>query len=236
MAGIYRRFREAGYAVPKFLLPWEDGTILSTILGRMLAGGDFASVLLVGNKRDTGFRPEVEAILRALGLPRDALILIGDTAGQAETARLGIEEVDRRSTPKDRRIVFHNIDTVLIDRDYRAVAEILARDDGFIDTFRADSPAYSYVRVDGDGMVSDIAEKVAISPHATTGLYGFASMDAYCAAYAGCTWAGGERYVSSLYRAMISSGARLRAWGGGPRARTIVLGTPAEYEVARGGP
>ena len=233
MAGVYRRFREAGYALPKFLLPWEGGTILSTILARMLADGAFASVLLVGNRRDAAHRPAIEAILRAQGLPEDALLLIDDTAGQAETAALAVAELDRRSAPGDRRVVFHNIDTVLLGRDYAAIGAALARDDGFIDTFDADSPAYSYVALDDAGLVVDIAEKVVISRHATTGLYGFASMDAYLAAYANCRWPTGERYISTLYRSLIERGARLRADGGGPEARTIVLGTPGEYEAAR---
>lgn len=234
MAGIYRRFREAGYTVPKFLLPWNGSTVLSAILDHMLADKAFSSVLLLGNQRDVAFRPEVEGILQVHGLPPESLVLIGDTVGQAETALRGIEEADRRGRTTDRRVVFHNIDTVLLGRDYQAIAAALADDDGFIDTFLADSPAYSYVRLSAEGAVTDIAEKKVISRHATTGLYGFASMDAFCEIYASCAWPNGERYISALYRTMLDQGARIRAGGGPTEARTVILGTPAEYESARG--
>jgi hypothetical protein len=232
MAGLYRRFRDAGYTVPKFLLSWEDGTILSAVLWHLRADGAFSSVLLVGNQRDSVFRPHIEAILREQGLPSDALVLIEDTGGQAETALLGAEELERRLRPSDRRVVFHNIDTILLGRDYRSIARHLDACDGYIDTFEADSPAYSYVRIGEHGLVTDIAEKRVISPHATTGLYAFSSLDDYRAAYAACRWGNGERYISSLYRSMIEAGARIHAGGSASSADTIILGTPDEYESA----
>lgn len=233
MAGLYRRFREAGYDQPKFLLAWRGSTVLGAILDRLLAGGHFSSVTLIGNRRDAAHRPAVEAELRRLGLPRDALVLIGDTVGQAETACLGIAELQRRWAPADRRVVFHNIDTVLEGRDFSSVADILARDDGFIDTFFAGSSAYSYVRLGEDGRVTDIAEKVVISPYATSGLYGFSSMDRYLEDYASCRWAGGERYISAIYRTMLDRGAGIRTNAGSMGEGTIVLGTPAEYQAER---
>ena len=233
MAGRYRRFHEAGYDRPKFLLEWHDTTILGAILERLLDGGNFNSVTLIGNTRDTNHRPAVEFELERLGLSADSLILIDDTAGQAETANIGIAELDLRLWPSDRRVVFHNIDTLLEGRDFAAVAAVLAEDDGFIDTFDADSPAFSYVKLNHDGLVSDIAEKKVISRFATSGLYGFASMDRYLVDYAACQWPDGERYISTLYRSMLDRGARIRTNHGGEGEATIVLGTPAEYEAER---
>jgi CTP:molybdopterin cytidylyltransferase MocA len=233
MAGLYRRFREAGYDKPKFLLEWRGTTVLGAILERLLEDGHFSSVLLLGNRRDAAHRPAVEAELRRLGLPADSLVLVGDTAGQAETARLGIAELDLRRRPIDRRVVFHNIDTVLEGRDLAAVAAVLACEDGYIDTFTASSPAYSYVGLDDDGLVCDMVEKVVISSHATSGFYGFHSMDRFCRDYADCQWPPGERYISSLYRTMLDRRARIRTNLGAVGEDTIVLGTPAEYEAER---
>ena len=82
-------------------------------------------------------------------------------------------------------------------------------------------------------MVEDIAEKVVISPHATSGLYGFASMDRYIEDYASCPWPKGERYISALYRSMLDRGARIRTDISSDSEDTIILGTPAEYEAER---
>jgi len=236
MAGVYRRFRTAGYTLPKYLLPWQGGTILSTILRTMFVENGFTSLTLVGNQRDAAFRPQVEAILRAYQCDPAALLLIGDTAGQAETALIGVEELDRRLRPGDRRVIFHNIDTILQGRDYARIAADLETSAGFIDTFPANSPAYSYVECDEEGRVTRIAEKIVISNQATTGLYGFASMDQYREAYAQGAWSAGENYISAIYQAYLDQRLTIRAAGGGPQARTIILGTPAEYEAERSAP
>ncbi len=234
MAGLYRRFREAGYPLPKFLLPWQGTTVLDEILRHLLADGAFDSVLLIANERDRAFAPQVAAVLGRHGIAAERLVFTGDTAGQAETALLGVEALERIAQPHDRRVAFHNIDTVLIGRDFRAVADVLTRDAGWIDTFTANSPAYSYVALNAAGMVTDIAEKIVISPHATTGLYAFASMDEYVRHCVAARGAPGEHYISAVYKRMLAAGARLSAGTERSGECTIILGTPAEYEAARG--
>jgi hypothetical protein len=132
-------------------------------------------------------------------------------------------------------VVFHNIDTILLGRDYAAIAAQLRRCGGFIDTFDADSERYSYVDLDPTGRVTAIAEKQVISRHATSGLYGFSSARAYLAAYERATAHadGKERYISTVYAGMIARGERICAGGPDDRAKTVILGTPEEYEAAR---
>ena len=110
-----------------------------------------------------------------------------------------------------------------------AIGAILDDADGFIDVFDNDSTAYSYVAVEGS-RVTDIAEKVVISRHATTGLYGFRSAAYYLEQAAATTGRSrGEFYVSDVYRQMLDTGADIRI---DPCSRpAIVLGTPAEYEA-----
>lgn len=227
MAGVYRRFRDAGYQTPKFLLPIPGsrptilGTIASELVGERPSG---ARVLLVANRRDEAHADAIRA-----AVPGGVLQFVGDTDGQARTAMVAAQlalDLGWGGEP----FVLHNVDTVLYDRDLDAIGEVLRGCDGFIDVFDADSPAYSYVKLDAAGFVTEMAEKVVISRHATTGLYGFRSPEAYLAAAEATTGrSSGEFYVSDVYAAMLARGARIRV-DPTPR-RTLILGTPAEYEA-----
>ena len=228
MAGLYRRFREAGYATPKFLLPWQGATVLDHVLDVARASG--ARPYLVANRRDESHTDVLRAILaRAGGDPAD-LVFVGDTAGQAETARLGIEAfgLADSNTP----LLLHNVDTLLFGRDWTRIRASLGRVDGWIDVFDADGPQYSYVETDADDKVLRIREKEIISRLATTGLYGFASARTYLDALSRSSPSRGELYVSDVYARMLADGAVILAPAPGPDERTIVLGTPAEYEAA----
>lgn len=225
MAGLYRRFREAGYTTPKYLLPLQGRPILT----RVIQGLDPDRLLLVANHRDAPHETAILAAVHASGVD-GTLFFIGDTGGQAETAAIGARQVAEEGWTGP--IVFHNVDTIVQGRDLERIGAILARSDGFIDVFDERSPAFSYVALDGD-RVTSIAEKQVISRHATTGLYGFRSPQRYLEAADATTGrSGGEFYVSDVYRTLLDRGGDLRADPLGEGHRTLVLGTPAEYEAA----
>lgn len=226
MAGHYRRFRDAGYETPKFLLPIDGRPILSWVVDGL--GPD--RLLLVANQRDAAHAEAVADAVRLGGAAGFQALWIGDTAGQAETADIGAARVEELGW--DGPIVFHNVDTLVRGRSLQRLGAVLAGSDGFIDVFDQDSPAYSYVLLDGDRVV-DIREKEVISRHATTGLYGFRSAAAYREAAAATTRRSqGEFYISDVYRTLLDRGGDLRADPVGDGHETLVLGTPAEYEAA----
>jgi dTDP-glucose pyrophosphorylase len=232
MAGIYRRFREAGYATPKYLLSWGERTVLHAVMEPLLMKS-IASVVLVANRRDESFAPDIHAAMASFGIPKHHLLWIPDTRGQAETAALGCRLLDTAVGPSDRRVLFHNIDTVVEGRDLALAAQTLETCAGWIDTFESDSPAYSYVSLGDDGLVADIAEKKVISPFATTGLYGFASMDDFVVNAGKTAPDRNEVYISDVYKRMLADGMKIAANLPATLHRTTILGTPAEYESAR---
>lgn len=223
MAGVYRRFKEAGYRTPKYLLPAPAGTVLAWILRELRP----TAPILVANERDQAW---ADAIVDAVGQPH-TLLWTGDTRGQAETAALGARAAE--AAGREGPIFFHNVDTVLFERDLTALGAALAHAEGLIDLLEADHPGYSYVRVDARHQVLEIAEKRVISRLATTGLYGFASPRLYLeAAQATATTGGGEFYISQVYAHLLARGARLLAPPPTAEQGTLILGTPAEYEAA----
>jgi CTP:molybdopterin cytidylyltransferase MocA len=93
MAGVYRRFREAGYTTPKFLLPWRGRTVLDHILDGLLHGGAFAQVVLVANRRDEAHGEAIASCLDRVGRPRWVLI---DATNWAERT---VQSPSTTSTP-----------------------------------------------------------------------------------------------------------------------------------------
>lgn len=245
MAGLYQRFRDAGYATPKFLLPWRGKTALEHVIGEMVlsAGGAgvFEWVVLVANERDRGSASEVHAVLERLGLAQRGIGVhvewVQDTRGQAETALLGVEALGRAAGAQvlTRPVLFHNIDTIVAGRDYRAIAaEFEHGADGYIDCIDSDQPQYSYVETSpGEpGVAVDIREKVVISRNATTGLYGFRSGNDYreWSSPAGGVDFAKEFYISDVYRAMLRAGRRVVINTTHKGHGTVIVGTPTEYE------
>ncbi len=217
MAGLYRRFRDAGYTTPKFLLPVNGRPILALIVEELGP----QKLILVANRRD---RDHEDAIRAAAG-PCE-LKWIGDTGGQAETAAVGARAVSGGGP-----IVFHNVDTIVKGRELRAIGSALREAAGYIDVFDNDSPVFSYVAVK-DGRIIEIKEKVVISRHATTGLYAFASAQVYLRAYETTSHrSGGEFYISDVYRTMLEAGHLLVINESSDGHETLVLGTPAQYEA-----
>lgn len=229
MAGKYTRFKSEGYSVPKYLLPWRHHTILREILSHMHEG--FDDVFLIANEEDSEYRPHVVSTLESLDIPRDRLIYIGDTSGQAETAYNALQEISNRFSHNQmlQPVVFHNIDTVLYNRDWVEIDVALneLRRAGYIDVFRSSHHQYSYVLTDDDKVVT-ISEKVLISDMATSGLYGFVSGKTYMRYYTRTRTP--PIYISDIYRAMIDEGEDIVTSNiVHDEKDTWVLGTPQEY-------
>ena len=223
MAGRYTRFINEGYRIPKYLLPWGDHSILSEIVRELTKGGEFTNIYLVANKRDVIYMPHVRRILKSLDISEDNLFLISDTSGQTETAYQGIQSIQNTFGEIVGPIVFHNIDTILYNRSFKNLPNILEEFDGFVDVFESSNHNYSYVLMKGE-LVETIAEKIVISDNASSGLYGFSNIKKFLEYYSP-----EELYMSHLYQKMIENGARITASEMHTEKDTVVLGTPSEY-------
>ena len=228
MAGLNTRFHDVGFDIPKYLLPWREETIIYEILKQL---GTFDEVLLLANKRDVYFMPDLIKTIEPLGLGKDNIHYIGDTNGQAHTAYIGA------SLLKNRQQTFfvHNADTLLIGRDFKSIESTMS--DAYVDVFIANNPKYSYVR-SKDGLVTEIAEKSSISPFASSGLYGFYNAQLYEKMYEALSenFTGKEMYIANVLDYMIKNNNLFVGLNELNNSyETIVLGTPQEYglEIAR---
>lgn len=219
MAGKYSRFKDAGLNIPKYLLPWGYGTILSEIIAGFHVNS-IQEIYIVMNKADEPYLPHVKAIMENGGMSSKNILMIDDNSGQAETASQGINHFI--SEIQGEPLIIHNIDTILKERDYSQVARELKEFSGYIDVFKSNNHEYSYVLSEG-GYVKAIAEKVLISQTATSGLYGFAYPEIYMHNYIGQT------YISDVYKKMIKGNYQVKISPVYTEKNTIVLGTPKEY-------
>jgi hypothetical protein len=220
MAGKYSRFVNAGYKIPKYLLPWSQHTILSEILSQMTTSTFIKNVFLIANKQEINFAPVLLKTMAAYGINNDNLIFINDTTSQSETALVGTAEIQKRNSLKG-SICFHNIDTILYSRNYAVIYEELINNHGYIDTFISNNQQYSYVSVNGN-YIDDIQEKILISNIASSGFYGFSSIDIFHDYYE-------NDYISKIYKNMIADDKRIICGKTYDERNTIVLGTPQDY-------
>ena len=239
MAGQNTRFHDVGVDIPKYLLPIEGRSVIQLILSNLLDTGIFSKVHLIAHERDIYFKEMLIQSLADFSFSDSQLHYIGETKGQAETASLAIRLIG--SLPSDKPVVFHNADTILYNRDFSALKSDLHEGIGVIDVFQAQSPNYSYVVIQNQ-LVVDIAEKSVISNWATSGLYGFSSSAIYEKYFQELerkkhVLKDGNReiYISDVVKVMIQGGHRFKPYinkDTNPDPRTLVLGSPAEYNLA----
>jgi len=122
----------------------------------------------------------------------------------------------------------HNADTLLIGRNLKDIESVMS--DGYVDVFVANNPKYSYVR-SKDGVVTEIVEKSAISPFASSGLYGFYSADLYQQMYEALSqgFTGKEMYIANVLDYMIKNNKFVGLNELNNEYETVVLGSPQEY-------
>ena len=236
MAGKNTRFHDVGVDVPKYLLPINGKPIIEFIISNLLQAGIFSDVFLVAHLRDKSFRSELEKSMASLNLQSENIIYIGETGGQAETAYLGLELCLRSD---DKPVVFHNADTILLNRRFEKLKLQLESGIGSVDVFNSSNPQYSYVALN-EGKISRIAEKILISDTATSGLYGFPSSDLFKKTFEQLFNAGDvndkkEIYISEIISAMIEQGVQFQVNDEmnelNSTSSTLVLGTPLEYSA-----
>lgn len=240
MAGLSRRFFEAGYAIPKYMLDLHGHSVFAHALGSFT--GLFGTERFLFVCRDVHDTPAfVRRECAALGLPGDRLDLVvleGETSGQAETVALGLRTLDADGSAP---LTIFNIDTFRPGFRHPTGFDVAAVD-GYLEVFRGAGDHWSFVRPDpgapGEARALEVTEKVRISDLCSDGLYHFRRTDLFLELYAAAEGRdvaklqGGERYVAPLYNGAIARGLDIR-YALLPEAAIRFCGTPAEYQALR---
>ncbi len=237
MAGLSRRFTEAGYDKPKYMLPLAGGTVFTAAVASFESlFGDTPFLFVARDVADTaGFLERQSA---GLGIADARVAMLdGPTAGQAETVEFGLAQV---GVDDDEPLTIFNIDTFRPGFGFPA-APWFARSDGYLEVFHGAGANWSYVGpAEGtdEPRVARTTEKQPISDLCCDGLYHFVRAADFREALARERRAPSlpELYVAPLYNHLIAAGRRIHYEIVPPGAITF-CGVPAEYEavVAAGG-
>jgi dTDP-glucose pyrophosphorylase len=231
MAGFGRRFAEAGYRIPKYRIVEHDRSLFSwamlSLRSFIESGAPFVFVVRADDEAADFICTEAKALaIRTVAIVE----LPQPTDGQATTALAAALAVDDKRAP----ILIYNIDTFVHPKSLSTDA---VRGDGWIPCFAAQGDAWSFAAADATGRVTEVREKMRISPHATIGLYWFSSFELYSDAYAHhyserSNLEKGERYVAPIYNTLIADGRPVYIHDV-PLTSVIPLGVPLDVERFR---
>jgi choline kinase len=231
MAGMGKRFRDAGYDCPKYCISVHGKTLFAwsmlSLRSFIEAGAAFTFIVRCADQASDFIR--AEAVKLNIGRV-DILEIDHLTDGQATSALYAIH----RGVCNDGPLLIYNIDT-FVHPDALPVATV--RGDGWIPCFPGKGDGWSFVRSDDNGKIIELREKVRISPHATVGLYWFRSAESYVQAYKSYyaddkNMECGEKYIAPMYNQMIKSGQQVFIHEI-PYDAVIPIGTPAELDAFR---
>jgi hypothetical protein len=235
MAGLSRRFFEAGYTRPKYELPLGSQTLFASCLRSFehyFRSERFVFVHRHAFEADDFIARECDRLglhdYQAVGLDQD-------TRGQAETVLRGLEAA---GCDGNASLLIFNIDT--IRPHYRFPGELRCSD-GYLEVFAGQGEHWSFVRPAASfgALVAETAEKRRISPLCSTGLYYFARAADFTSSCHEALADDGqylrqwrELYIAPLYNRLIAAGRRVMYHEVGAD-EVHFAGTPAEYLALR---
>lgn len=227
MAGMGSRFKNIGINIPKYKIIANEKTLFEW---SMLSLSDFFKEKFIFVVRreilDMEFLDTVCSKLEILNFKVKVLEVATD--GQATTAYLADEFI-----ADDESCIVYNIDTYVKSNEILK-SNIKSEFDGFIPVIEAEGEHWSFVKIDENGKVVDVAEKVPISNLATIGFYYFKKWEVYKKIYeqnkSSIIKDSNEVYIAPMYKQMINSNMNI-----GIKKLDVnsvkILGTPEEIEI-----
>lgn len=227
MAGRGKRFVDAGYAVPKPMIPvlgrpmytWAVESLPLELASRLVF------VCLAEHLEGFGLTEDI-AVRYAPHRPR--IHAVPEVTGGQVCTVLAAREFLAESEP----LLIYNADTWCRTRLAERLPVLSPELDGLLGVFEASGDHWSFARTDESGRVVETAEKRRISPWASTGLYYFTRTNDFLRHADRMLAEGdttrGEYYVAPLYNRMLREGADLRI---DVAEEVRVLGTPPELEA-----
>jgi dTDP-glucose pyrophosphorylase len=229
MAGRGARFQEAGYRLPKPLIPVHGIPMIEVVIRNLSPRRPHRFTFICQREHVEAFG--LKKFLHQLTPGSKILTVERVTEGAACTVLLARDVIDG-----DQPLMIANCDQ-WIDA---SIDEYLAAGDrfqtsGFLMTMSSDNPKWSYVRRGSEGNVVGVVEKQVVSSEATVGIYNFArgsefvrAADAMIAANARVN---NEFYVAPTYSWLIQWGGTVETFSIGSDVSGMHgLGTPEDLE------
>jgi dTDP-glucose pyrophosphorylase len=229
MAGRGSRFSQAGYTLPKPLLPVFGRPMIEVVIENLRPTQPHRFTFIC--QREHLVVRALENTLLQAGPDTQIVPIDHVTEGAACTVLLAEAVINN-----DDALMIANCDQYIatsIDAYLNRMSE--GRFDGFIMTMTANDPKWSFVGLDADDNVNRVVEKQVVSDEATVGIYNYQrGRDFIAAAHemiASNDRTNNEFYVAPVYNYMIRRTQRVGYMNiGSDRAGMYGLGTPIDLE------
>lgn len=232
LAGLSSRFFNAGYKLPKFMLPISANQTMfewSVISFKEYFDKD---LFLFVCKDNYGTPKFIDQQIKKLHISNyEIVVLPNDTLGQADTVYQGISRSKNLDLIRTGSLYIFNIDSKLLNFK-KAPFENTC--DGYLEVFKEDGEQWSFV-VPGDNLtVLKTTEKIRVSDLCSNGLYYFKN----CYDFISCheylrdnaIFSKGELYIAPMYNYLISKNKNIKYFEI-PRKDVVICGTPSDYVV-----
>lgn len=229
MAGRGKRFSDAGFKVPKPLIPVHGVPMTQVVIENLRPRADHRFLFLILREHAEQFGFDEHLQRWAPG----CIVRFVDqvTEGAACTVLLMRDLIDN-----DQPLMIANCDQ-WVDIDINDYLETMNRErtDGLIMTMWSDDPKWSYVRLDDEGRSTEVVEKQVVSNEATVGIYNFRNGSDFVrsadAMIAKNLRVNNEFYVAPAYNELIAAGRRLSLYNVGKEDDGMYgLGIPSDLE------
>jgi dTDP-glucose pyrophosphorylase len=229
MAGRGSRFSQAGYSLPKPLLPVFGRPMIEVVIENLRPSHPHRFIFIC--QREHLLDHDLEPTLRKAGMNTLIVPIDHVTEGAACTVLLAETDINNNDA-----LMIANCDqyiTTPIDTYLARMAK--GGYDGFIMTMTANDPKWSFIGLDAHGNVNRVVEKQVVSVEATVGIYNYLrGRDFIAAAHkmiAINDRTNNEFYVAPVYNYMIRNGSRVGYMNiGADRSGMYGLGVPEDLE------
>lgn len=163
MAGAGKRFSDVGYTLPKPFISVNGKPMVQAVVDNLNIDGKH--IFIVQTKHSV--EHNLNTFLKSLR--KDCVIIEVDelTDGPACTALLASKYINNEP------LIIVNCDQIIHDFDAKKLTEFAEKNnvDGILGAFISSSKKNSYMKLDPQGEVIDVKEKIVISNIATNGLH-----------------------------------------------------------------
>lgn len=207
MAGRGARFAKEGSALPKPLIPVNGRPMFTWALDSVITTPHSQIIIIILNEHHRN--NDLLRSIDGLDTQNVEVVTIPEvTQGQLSTLLMARELINT-----DEDILITSSDTYVVSNLAQDIKHISADTRGIISVAKLPGDHWSFARTDTNGRVVEVAEKVRISDHASTGLYYFSSGREFISAADGIIRnqekTRGEYYVIPVYQKYIERGWRV---------------------------
>ena len=230
MAGRGSRFVDAGYKDPKPLINVHGKRMIEVVINNLTPSCEHRFIFVCQEDHVKAYN--LDAIFAQTCENYEIVTINGITEGAAITVLKARDFFDNEQPlmiANSDQWVDVDIDDYLQDMEQRKL-------DGSMLTMKANDPKWSYAKVDNNGFVSQVVEKVVISDEATVGIYNFAKGSDFCH-FADFMVeqdirSNGEFYVAPVYSFMADKGQNIGVYNIGEEANGMYgLGIPSDLNL-----